>query len=165
MKFGKALAPLVVAVSGPVAGFADSQVIQTADSEVSGALEVSASFSVVSRGNTSAATTAGDGDLYIGDRAMLRLTYSGAKVFGDQADVTCLMLDHQPSGVTLERDCSPARVPFGAVGASGEYSIGFTVFPTDAPGLWITEVQFTDARTADSVTVEIKFRVHTELES
>lgn len=165
MTRAKAIALILATAIAPAPGFAELEATQTTDAGKSGAFEVVATFKVVERGDTAAAATAGDGDLYLGDRAMLRVTYDGAKLLGDQADVTCLMLDHQPDGVTSERDCSPERVPFGTVGTRGEYAIGFTVLPTDAPGLWKVEVRFADARTADLVTVEIRFNVHTGMES
>ncbi|MCX7289414.1 MAG: hypothetical protein NTW20_18230 [Rhodobacterales bacterium] len=156
---------LVSVVAGPVASVADDQKIQTTDSAISGKFEVAASFDVVSRGERVAPAKADEGHLYLGDRAMLTVKYKGARQFGDRANSRCLLQDIPPTGVTNEKDCTPKQVPFGSMGMQGEYSIGFTALATDPSGLWRLSVEFEDESTGDVVVVEVRFWVHTELES
>jgi hypothetical protein len=151
-------------VLGSAAGFAQDPGVQITDIGVSGDFEVSASFTIVSRGDVPAAAQAEAGHLYVGDEASLDIRYKGAKLFEDAADLSCSLNSTRPDGEIEVIDCSDRLRFLDYPGTQGEYFIGFLALPTDPGGLWLADITVTDLVADLAVTVEIRFEVHTEVE-
>jgi hypothetical protein len=153
-----------LAAVASTASLAQDREVQILDTGVSGDFEVSASFTIALRGDVPAAAKAEEGHLYLGDEAILKVSYKGAKLFGDWAKVRCALNGFRPDGDIDVIDCTSRIVTLDALGTEGEYSVGFSTVPTDPGGLWPTEITLTDKGSGATVTVEIRFWVHTEAE-
>jgi hypothetical protein len=168
---GLAVAPLQrlariagLLVLGSAAGFAQDRGVQIMDTGISGDFKVLASFTIVSRGDVPAAAKAEAGHLYVGDEASLNIRYKGAKLFNDEADLSCSLNSTRPDGEIEVIDCSDRLLFLDYPGTQGEYFIGFLALPTDPGGLWLADITVTDLVGGAAVTVEIRFQVHTEME-